>query len=460
MENDIYFIGLEEELKKDNSHFLVYAPLSDQAFIADSDTCLQLAEAFEKKAMPEQDKEEAFPEEIVDLYEVLTSYTPLEERDNDPQSPDDLLEMTILPNYHCNFKCTYCYASKAHEKRTIPEDTLLGAINYFMSPERNTSKRLSIQVIGGGEPTLSWNILVKGLSYARLLATEQGRILNISMATNGSVLTSDLLSDLKQLDIRLSCSFEILADVQKEQRGYYRKVATNIKQLCKAGLADIINIRSVVTTKNASRLLESVQELHHTFPELKSWIIEPVLGPGMFDSPDTYRMYYEQLYTSFFAAREWGEKYGITVDTTTLRNIDYTITRSCAGDLCLTPEGSFTICHRIASPNDETYGQVVYGKMDEYGKPIFDLQKFRSLIASDVRKKPGCKDCFAKYNCGGGCFAREMQEQGEWKQATCQFTRKVIRRVLLERLDLLYREEYSKGWKEMIFDEINKPTIN
>lgn len=442
--HEIFPIPLGKEFGVKRKCYLLYAPLSNNAIVVDVDNCSLMEERLGESVVIDENKDE-----IDEILACLMDYVPLSERLECPQSPDDLLELTILPNYYCNFHCTYCYAAKAHKKTTMSLKMLKDIFFYFLSSQRNDSSDLSVQIIGGGEPVLAWEMLVNGIEYARLLEKENEKQLTISLATNGSILNEQILNDIKRLGIQLSFSFEILPQIQNVQRGQYDKVALNLKKLCEAGLADRITVRSIITPASVDLMGEMVEELHLTFPFLRSVIMEPVMGEELFGTLDNYRNFYEFFFEGLFHARAIGKNYGILVDTTVLRNIDYTVTRACAGDLCLTPDGEFTICHRIASPQDLNYKKVVYGYMNN-GTPYFDLAKFKRLIGDNVYKKEQCRNCFAKYNCGGGCLARMMNEKDNWREVSCDFTRKTIQRILLERIDDLYRKEFGQGVIEFI----------
>lgn len=442
--HEIFPIPLGKECGVKRKCYLLYAPLSNNAIVVDVDNCSLMEERLGESVVIDENKDE-----IDEILACLMDYVPLSERLECPQSPDDLLELTILPNYYCNFHCTYCYAAKAHKKTTMSLKMLKDIFFYFLSSQRNDSSDLSVQIIGGGEPVLAWEMLVNGIEYARLLEKENEKQLTISLATNGSILNEQILNDIKRLGIQLSFSFEILPQIQNVQRGQYDKVALNLKKLCEAGLADRITVRSIITPASVDLMGEMVEELHLTFPFLRSVIMEPVMGEELFGTLDNYRNFYEFFFEGLFHARAIGKNYGILVDTTVLRNIDYTVTRACAGDLCLTPDGEFTICHRIASPQDLNYKKVVYGYMNN-GTPYFDLAKFKRLIGDNVYKKEQCRNCFAKYNCGGGCLARMMNEKDNWREVSCDFTRKTIQRILLERIDDLYRKEFGQGVIEFI----------
>lgn len=110
--HEIFPIPLGKECGVKRKCYLLYAPLSNNAIVVDVDNCSLMEERLGESVVIDENKDE-----IDEILACLMDYVPLSERLECPQSPDDLLELTILPNYYCNFHCTYCYAAKAHKKR-------------------------------------------------------------------------------------------------------------------------------------------------------------------------------------------------------------------------------------------------------------------------------------------------------------------------------------------------------
>jgi uncharacterized protein len=59
----------------------------------------------------------------------------------------------------------------------------------------------------------------------------------------------------------------------------------------------------------------------------------------------------------------------------------------------------------------------------------WDTQKQSALVAAHLYNKPDCRDCWAKFYCGGGCNAANVQYQGTLFQPTpfsCALERKRV----------------------------------
>lgn len=118
------------------------------------------------------------------------------------------------------------------------------------------------------------------------------------------------------------------------------------------------------------------------------------------------------------------------------------VERFCTGEFCLTPEGTITLCHQISSPKEANYSDYIYARVNSENRIEIDNGKFKSLTAQNtVYTNPKCKDCFIKWNCGGGCMMQNNQYTEEILDVICDFTRRFSKTLLLERLREQFAEE-------------------
>jgi radical SAM protein with 4Fe4S-binding SPASM domain len=130
-----------------------------------------------------------------------------------------------------------------------------------------------------------------------------------------------------------------------------------------------------------------------------------------------------------------GEAIGIQLMCAPLRNMNSLALRYCHGELCLTPSGSITACHRISSPSDELYERCEYGRVID-GKLELDKERFRKIVSSDrADDNPVCGDCFLRWNCAGGCMVQNNTYSAEVRAVVCDFMRDFAREVLIRRIE-------------------------
>jgi uncharacterized protein len=423
-----YFDRIPDEL------FMVYSPLANK---------LVLANAAELKSMEEcaRDHEPGrvisgeIRATVADLlkYDRLTGYTSPE------VSINALTKLSVLPNYSCNFSCSYCYAASGRSQKVLDRANARAAIDFFIDPGRLTERNLYLAILGGGEPLLSREVVGSVVAYARERASDKGFNLDIGLTTNGSIITNNTVQFLKKHNVAVSISFEILEDVQNSQRQQYGKVCTGIDRLIENDVE--VTFKSIITNQNVNRLEEMVAELIRRFPSVKKLKLQPVDDDAIFRSTDELAQFYRAFTRNFLLARDLGEKHKIDVYCLAYKNIDRIMEHFCGGEICLTPEGTISICHRISSPQEVHYKDFIYGDMDTSQNIIFDKSKFDRLIGYNIHNKKKCLNCFARFHCGGGCLAQSYTYGEDKLNVICDWTRDFFKHLLIRRLEKICFEE-------------------
>lgn len=419
--NNIYLLPLDGFSKR-NDVGLLYAPLAGVCTLASIDEAQQL-----------NDDLVLYPNcESRDVLEQLLAGSPDMTKENAVATADDFLQMYILPGFKCNFACCYCFSANGRATDEVTLENLLAAIDFFVSRRRIDSDRLSISYLGGGEPTLSWDKVRAGIEHANRLAASQGIKIYHTIVTNGSRVNEEMARFLKESDVLVRVSFEILPDIQALQRGQYDNVVRGIKALEDAGTRHMV--RSMITPNNVCRLEEMIQTLHDKFPGVKNVLFDPITSYETFNTVAGTQKFYDDYFKHFTACRTLGKKLGIDVGCAPLRNLDLIVDRYCAGEFCLTPDGSITICHQVSSPREKGYDDFVYGKVVD-GTLYVDKEKFLRLKSRyTVYDNPRCNDCSVKWTCGGGCTQQRRQYPDDILDVICESERRLTTYFLLERM--------------------------
>ena len=149
---------------------------------------------------------------------------------------ENVLNITIAPTLECNFKCPYCYEckgeEKSHNKMTLDIEN---KIIEFVAKKVTNSKKLSI-VWYGGEPLLAFDIIVRMSNMLIEICKQNGVEYEASMITNGYLLDTVTIEDLKKIKIQ---SLQITLDgnekihdskrMLKNNEGTYNKIIKNLK---------------------------------------------------------------------------------------------------------------------------------------------------------------------------------------------------------------------------------------
>lgn len=342
------------------------------------------------------------------------------------KSIEQLHKLTILPTHRCNFKCSYCYSAKGRQNKTISETQAFAAVDFFINRERTKLDNLWLAILGGGEPFLSPELTGSIIQRASRRAKEQRFKLGIGLTTNGSLYNAELSRIIVENNVSLGVSFEVLKDIQNEQRQHYDEVVPVVQHYLNDGVD--ITIKSIITPNNVNRLEEMVEALHQLFPQVKKYKLQIVEDPVAFSDRAVMRRFYADFTKQFFPAREKGLQWGIDVYVLASVFADLTMDHYCDGEMCLNPEGTITVCHRFSSPAEKDYHDIVYGSIDNEGLVRLDEKKFAQLMSHDITQ-PRCLDCSVRSHCGGGCLAQSKIYTEDQLDIICEWTRSFMNEI-------------------------------
>ena len=341
-----------------------------------------------------------------------------------------LHKLTILPTHRCNFKCSYCFSAKGRQDKTISEKQAFAVIDYFIDRQRTNFDNLWLAILGGGEPFLAPELTASLIQRASRRAKEQGFNLGIGLTTNGSLYHAELSRVAVENHVNLGVSFEVLKDIQNEQRQHYDDVVPVVRHYLEDGVD--VTIKSIITPKNVERLEEMVMELHRLFPQVKRYKLQIVEDPVTFSDRAVMRRFYSSFTEHFFVAQEKGRQFGIDVYVLASKFVDMDMDHFCGGEMCLNPEGTLTVCHRFSSPAEEQYHDFVYGSVDQEGRISLDEKKLAKLMSHDITQTR-CHTCIVKNHCGGGCLAQSSIYESDQLDIICDWTRSFMQEIHVRR---------------------------
>lgn len=418
----------------DSDCFLVYSPLANVFFLA-------------LPAQVDELEKQAAEGEHGEILEKLCSYTPLKEKNPFGVGCDATSTLYLLLNEKCNFHCKYCYSAEGRSNQELSMEQIETALGYFLSAERNAPSTRTVMFMGGGEPTLSWHLVEQATAFAEKEAARNGVALKKQMSTNGSILTQRMIDYYKEHDFELQFSFDVLPDVQDGQRGQFARVSENLKRLGEEGVA--CRIRSTVTALNVERMVEMVEFCHREYLLVRHLTCEHVVDPANFTTPGIIRDFYDRYFHSFIQAQTLAAEYGIDLFSTSQGTIRTLRDRFCFNLYCLTPYGTMTTCPNISSPLEDGYAKAVFGSVEADGI-AFDDVSYASLTGGNIDTYPECGECWARWNCGGGCpNQRRVYEPAVFGES-CNFMRRMLRYNLLSEMTGKHRKATGRD----LFTEI------
>ena len=104
--------------------------------------------------------------------------------------------LTIAPTMACNFRCPYCY-EKGKEYATMTPETIAQMKKYIQNL-KNSYKRIHITWYGG-EPLMAFDIIKELME--EVYQNFDKKYVSSGAVSNGYLLTENIVSDLKSLNI-------------------------------------------------------------------------------------------------------------------------------------------------------------------------------------------------------------------------------------------------------------------
>lgn len=168
-------------------------------------------------------------------------------------------EFTIIPTYQCNLTCYYCDRSE----KTLSPDTLQKFKEFFSKElEKGEFENVAVR-IAGGEPLIHPALLFDILKGLARITEEHGKKFFSAVATNGTLLTPELLDKLSSNAVQVTVEgCRTYHDtVRYDTAGTFDRVLKSAEMIKDAGI--FLNVRVHVSE-------ESIPGLKELFDELKS----------------------------------------------------------------------------------------------------------------------------------------------------------------------------------------------
>ena len=178
---DIYIIPLENN----SNSSLVYSPLRGNCFVADDIAVKQI-----NRYLDSNGENKCLNTILQDYLDKWEEQIPLSPKNYSVFSPN---QVVLLLTQKCNLSCSYCFAKNARAAKALSKDTIKAVVDFVFSTKPEQYKTFSF--LGGGEPTVEWDLLEWSISYIRHHQPHNN--VHISITTNGTLLSESRISLLK-----------------------------------------------------------------------------------------------------------------------------------------------------------------------------------------------------------------------------------------------------------------------
>lgn len=340
--------------------------------------------------------------------------------------PPPLRALSLAIAQKCNLACTYCYAQEGSfgsPPKAMPRETAMAAVDLLLADVK-PGERVNLAFLGG-EPLTHRSTLVAATEYAAQQAAARGIPVTFSITTNGTLLVPEDAQFFEQHGFAVTISVDGIGRVHDRLRptkggqGSFDQLVRRVGPLLKAQRRMQVSARVTVTPANLSlrETLDGLIDLGFHGVGFSPMLSSPS-GSGEMQAGDLVVMLDQMVDCGeeFLRRVVLGQRYPFTNMVNALREIHKGTHRpypcgAGAGYLGVSADGELSACHRFVG--DEA------GAMGDLESGADRARQARWLDERHVHRQEPCRDCWARYLCGGGCH-HEVIRRG---RPACDFIR-------------------------------------
>ena len=330
--------------------------------------------------------------------------------DDQPLESPPLRSISLAVAQKCNLGCTYCYAQQGAfgaTAKSMPLDTALTAVETLIA-QTPPGERVNIAFLGG-EPLMGRDVLQAATEHAAELGWQRGIEVGFSITTNGTLLCEADGRFFEHHGFAVTISIDGQAEAHnrlrpfKNGRGSYQALLERVRPLLAMQRRMQVSARVTVTPHNLSlrrTLDEFIQLGFHSVgfspllrsPNGREEMQRADLGIMLEQMVDCGRECERQIIA--------GQRYPFLNLVNALKEIHRGTHRpypcgAGAGYLGVSADGDLFTCHRFVNDAEGAMGNLVTG--------VDQAQQNRWLAERHVHRQEPCRQCWARYLCGGGC---------------------------------------------------------
>lgn len=354
---------------------------------------------------------------VQSLVDAGTLFSAAAFQDYSPDSAPIVKALCLHMAHDCNLRCGYCFADSGAyggERGLMTEEAGKAAIDFLISA---SGHRRHIEVdFFGGEPLLNRKLCQTLTAYGKAVAEAAGKTLKCTLTTNGVLLDEETRNWLNENDVDAVLSLDGRPAVHDRMRPFangkpsYAKVVRPFQELAESRDHTDYYLRGTYTHFNT----DFAKDVIHMADDLgfKELSMEPVVAPAEApyalteaDKPVLLENY-EVLTRHYLKKEEAGEGYRFfhfNIDLEGGPCLPKRLSGCGAGHdyMAVSPEGDLYPCHQFVGDPAYRVGNV----FDGIEKPEIGM----AFKHADVRSKPTCMACWARFFCSGGCHANNIR---------------------------------------------------
>lgn len=341
---------------------------------------------------------------------------------------------TILLTWACNFKCTYCYEGAGEDKHSLmSEKTAQDVVDFIISKSIEQNGKFISIMLFGGEPLLNINTGFYILEKLSIYCKENNKILISGMITNGSLITEEILTELKKYNCQMiQITLDGTRDIHNSRRMYksgqdsFDKVIESIKLVDKHGEKIRQVIRINVDKINLSSTIDVLKLLK--IEGINNSTVDFGIVRGSTAACSSYAsncIDTEELGEVLENLWNKAKEIGFKINTKPSRKWTY-----CGlyndNNYTIDPEGNLYKCWEMVGEERHKMGSIGdNGIWKDLSDTFYDWMSHNPLNNEE------CKACEYLPVCGGGCGVISYNETSNYHSKGCFKTKGVIEKQVL-----------------------------
>ncbi len=330
--------------------------------------------------------------------------------DDRPIVSPPLRSLSLAIAQKCNLGCTYCYAQQGEfggGAKAMSAEIALRAVDLLLR-DAEAGTRVNLAFLGG-EPLANRTGLRAATEYATQLATAAGVDVRFSITTNGTLLTPEDGDFFERHGFAVTISLDGIGDAHDRQRPFkngapsFGKIIARVEPLLAQQRRMQVSARVTVTPSNLDLVgtLEGLITLGFHSVGFSPMLSSPTKS-GEMDEASLEVMLARMIDCGkrFEARLIAGVRYPFLNMVTALRELHAGTHRpypcgAGAGYLGVSADGDLYACHRFVDDSRASMGSV---------DGAIDTERQNAWLAQrHVHRQEPCRQCWARYLCGGGC---------------------------------------------------------
>ena len=362
--------------------------------------------------------------------------------------------LELMVTHDCPMRCRYCYGASGPDgweeapylygasEGGMSLETARNGVDFLFAAS-GPQKELSV-IFFGGEPLLAVGLIEDLIPYIQDKEKKTGKKAGLSLSTNGLLLTKKMIDFLTRH--RIGCQVSIDGPPKIHDRNRIMADGTGSYENIIDGVKRLLTARPRRTSARATIAHEAVDLPAVAEHLLKlgfgSVHLEPAIGgeEGLRVTPEDVACIKEQneemaqfLIKSIQSNRFFNYTNLVRYirQTRVIRNRQAHYCGAGRTYFALSREGDFYPCHRFVGMEDFRMGSLDTG---------MDLTLQRRILNLTVDNRPVCRECWARYLCGGGCWKHAVDAHGDLptpdETVSCELTRHLIECALAVNCEL------------------------